>query len=260
MARIRSLAVGKARGSMGNLTYRIVRGQTIASEKIVENKSSSPAQVAQRGKFSILANTFKQNQFAFKFDFPRTMRGSAWNNLVKLMAPQMFTFLSSNPSLVGMAVNGKPNDAVVKLLKNLEAAESGVVGLTPKFSTFDAAERKIVLILDPDSGINTPTFNAGPDLVGKRLFFTLIRYSVITPSGVDPEEGIVPYPISAYASNYVDVIAEGNTFDFSEADAQESAYAVLGTVRKYFGLISCYYEEEGVRTYVGTSYYGRIRA
>lgn len=259
MARIRSLAVGKARGSMGNLTYRIVRGQTIASEKIVENKSSSPAQVAQRGKFSILANTFKQNQFAFKFDFPRTQRGSTWNNLVKLMAPQMFTFLESNPSLVAMANAGRPNDAVVKLLKNMEAAESGVVGLTPRFSTFNAAEKKIVLDLDNDSGINIPTFDVGPDLVGKRLFYTLIRYCVITPFDVDPAEGIVPYPISSYASGYVDLVAANNTFDWSEADAQETAWGVLGTVRGYFGLISCYYEEDGVRTYVGTSYYGRVR-
>lgn len=255
MAKIRSLAVGKASGSMGNLTYKTVRGATIASEKIVENKSKSPAQVAQRAKFSVLAELFKQNQFAFKFDFPRTNRGSAWNNLVKLMAEPMFNFLDSNPSLVSDAAAGKQKEVAAKIIKNYDAAVAGVVGLSPKFSTYGIGEQNLLLVLDNDSGVNSPTFSVGPDLVGKRLYYTIVRYFSVTPNDTE----YPAYPMSSFTSDYVDLVATGNTFDTAPLTTMEFEYMVLGDVKSGFGLISCYYEEDGVRKYVGTSYYGRVR-
>lgn len=52
MAIINSLAIGKSRKSAGNLTYKTVRGRTIASQRITENNSKSAMQIFQRGAFS----------------------------------------------------------------------------------------------------------------------------------------------------------------------------------------------------------------
>lgn len=52
MAIINSLAIGKSRKSAGNLTYKTVRGRTIASQRITENKSNTIAQGFQRNRFS----------------------------------------------------------------------------------------------------------------------------------------------------------------------------------------------------------------
>lgn len=52
MAIINSLAIGKSVKSAGNLTYKTVRGRTIASQRIMTNKSNTIAQAAQRSHFS----------------------------------------------------------------------------------------------------------------------------------------------------------------------------------------------------------------
>lgn len=52
MAIVNSLAIGKSRKSAGNLTYKTVRGRTIASQRITENKSNTIAQGIQRNRFS----------------------------------------------------------------------------------------------------------------------------------------------------------------------------------------------------------------
>lgn len=51
MAIVNSLAIGKSRKSAGNLTYKTVRGRTIASQRITENKSNSAKQQVQRDLF-----------------------------------------------------------------------------------------------------------------------------------------------------------------------------------------------------------------
>ena len=53
MAIVNSLAIGKSRKSAGNLTYKTVRGRTIASQRITENKSNTIAQNSQRSRFSL---------------------------------------------------------------------------------------------------------------------------------------------------------------------------------------------------------------
>lgn len=53
MAIFQSIALGKSRGSLGNVTTARVKGQNVAKEKIVSTTNvKSPAQVASRGKMS----------------------------------------------------------------------------------------------------------------------------------------------------------------------------------------------------------------
>lgn len=51
MAVINSLAIGRSVKSAGNLTYKTVRGRTIASQRITQNKSNTPKQQSQRSLF-----------------------------------------------------------------------------------------------------------------------------------------------------------------------------------------------------------------
>lgn len=52
MAIIHSLAIGKSVKSAGNLTYKTVRGRTIASQRIISNKSNTARQQNQREHFA----------------------------------------------------------------------------------------------------------------------------------------------------------------------------------------------------------------
>lgn len=51
MAIINSLAIGKSVKSAGNLTYKTIRGRTIASQRITTNRSNTSAQQIQRSSF-----------------------------------------------------------------------------------------------------------------------------------------------------------------------------------------------------------------
>lgn len=51
MAKINGVIIPKASGSIGNVTFRTSQRQTVASEKIVTNKSNTPAQAEQRKLF-----------------------------------------------------------------------------------------------------------------------------------------------------------------------------------------------------------------
>lgn len=84
MAIINSLAIGKSRKSAGNLTYKTVRGRTIASQRITENKSNSPAQGIQRGRFSATAQCIQLFLPYVNNFFEKTKYGSARNQYVKM--------------------------------------------------------------------------------------------------------------------------------------------------------------------------------
>ncbi|GEM_PF-3109801 len=78
MAQIKSMAIGDARKSIGNITYRYVGGQTIASQKITQNNSRTPGQIRQRRamtEMSHLAKTLDPViRYGFKHEGGRTAR------------------------------------------------------------------------------------------------------------------------------------------------------------------------------------------
>lgn len=83
MAVINSLAIGAGVKSAGNITYRRTRGRTIASQRITENKSNTPAQAAQRTKFRVMTQFASLISAYIDMGFSKTKYGSARNQFIK---------------------------------------------------------------------------------------------------------------------------------------------------------------------------------
>lgn len=84
MAVINSLAIGKSYKSAGNLTYKTVRGRTIASQRIIQNTSNTAAQGAQRSRFGATAQCMQLFLPYVNNFFEKTKYGSARNQYVKM--------------------------------------------------------------------------------------------------------------------------------------------------------------------------------
>lgn len=83
MAVINSLAIGKAVKSAGNLTYKTVRGRTIASQRITQNKSNTIAQSAQRSKFSMSSQAMSLISAYIDACYEKSKYGSSRNAFLK---------------------------------------------------------------------------------------------------------------------------------------------------------------------------------
>lgn len=79
MAIINSLAIGKSVKSAGNLTYKTVRGRTIASQRITTNKSNTMAQSIQRSRFAVCARAAQLIQVFINNCYEKSKYGSARN-------------------------------------------------------------------------------------------------------------------------------------------------------------------------------------
>lgn len=83
MAIVNSLAIGKSRKSAGNLTYKTVRGRTIASQRITENRSNTIAQSAQRSKFSMASQAIALVAPYIDYCYEKSKYGSSRNAFMK---------------------------------------------------------------------------------------------------------------------------------------------------------------------------------
>lgn len=90
MAIINSLAIGKSVKSAGNLTYKTVRGRTIASQRITQNKSNTAAQQIQRSKFGMVAKSIKLIQQYIDVCYEKSKYGSSRNAFFRMN--KNFTF------------------------------------------------------------------------------------------------------------------------------------------------------------------------
>lgn len=84
MAIVNSLAIGKSVKSAGNLTYKTVRGRTIASQRITKNTSKTAAQSSQRSKFGSTAQCMQLFLPYVNNFFEKTRYGSARNQYVRV--------------------------------------------------------------------------------------------------------------------------------------------------------------------------------
>lgn len=82
MTIIKSEAIGAARKSLGEITYKCIRGRTIASQRITENKSNTINQQNQRRAFAIIRKTAKSVQSIIDIGFPKTKLGTPTNNFI----------------------------------------------------------------------------------------------------------------------------------------------------------------------------------
>lgn len=83
MAIVNSLAIGKSRKSAGNLTYKTIRGRTIASQRITENKSNTLKQAAQRNSFSMASQAIALCRTYVDYAYEKSKYGSARNEFMK---------------------------------------------------------------------------------------------------------------------------------------------------------------------------------
>lgn len=79
MAIINSLAIGKGVKSAGNLTYKTVRGRTIASQRITQNRSNTPFQQNQRQRFAKVSESMKLLQQYIDACYEKSKFGSSRN-------------------------------------------------------------------------------------------------------------------------------------------------------------------------------------
>lgn len=84
MAIINSLAIGKSVKSAGNLTYKTVRGRTIASQRITTNKSNTLLQASQRSAFGMAAKVATIMQSYINATYEKSKYGSARNNFMAI--------------------------------------------------------------------------------------------------------------------------------------------------------------------------------
>lgn len=111
MALINSVGVGNGSKSVGEFTYRSVRGRTIASKRVLKNSSNSAAQGNQRSLFAA------QSKFLTLYDcyvfnaFTKTRFGSRRNRAasdIKALAPyvrNMYEVLTANGTPLNLAWN-----------------------------------------------------------------------------------------------------------------------------------------------------------
>lgn len=87
MAIIRSIAVGKARKSAGNVTFRTVRGRTIMSEKVAPNEGTrvpGQAMPSRNALFGFITRYARMHAADINVSFNQTKYGSQRNYFIKL--------------------------------------------------------------------------------------------------------------------------------------------------------------------------------
>ena len=91
-------SIGVRRKSVGEVTYKSVRGRVIASAKITENASKTSAQTEQRSAFGIMGKMGKLLADWINQTFDKTKYGSQRNHFVKINSPVM-AWLKENKKL-----------------------------------------------------------------------------------------------------------------------------------------------------------------
>lgn len=84
MAIVNSLGIGKSVKSAGNLTYKTIRGRTIASQRIISNKSNTQLQANQRIAFGRASQAIQLCSAYIDTVYEKSKYGSARNNFQKL--------------------------------------------------------------------------------------------------------------------------------------------------------------------------------
>lgn len=118
MGIVRSMGVGKTRGSVGNMTYRIVRGRTVSSERIGKRPTTRGIGngSVQNALFGMVAMYMDAHATDIQVSFNRTRYGSQRNYFMKL------NFAALKSALLSLASAAKLNG----FLPTLDVIESAV--------------------------------------------------------------------------------------------------------------------------------------
>lgn len=98
MAVYRNSSIGVGRKSLGENTYKTVRGRVIVSSRILTNTSKTVTQGEQRSAFGIMGKMGKLLATWINLTFDQTKYGSKRNHFVKVNTPVM-AWLKANKKL-----------------------------------------------------------------------------------------------------------------------------------------------------------------
>lgn len=89
MAIIRSMGVGSAKKSMGNVTYRVVRGRTIGSQKVANRPLTRAEDVSlQQFAFGLINRYMTLHAADIQVSFNKSKYGSERNYFAKINFPE----------------------------------------------------------------------------------------------------------------------------------------------------------------------------
>lgn len=98
MAEIESTAIGAGRKSLGNITYRYVRGRTIASRRVTKNNSKTPKQMRQRHAFAYTGLLGKSLKPIVDIGFSKNQHGTRYANFI-YHNKEVMEYVRANPDL-----------------------------------------------------------------------------------------------------------------------------------------------------------------
>lgn len=246
MAIINSAGVGKAVKSQGNLTYKTVRGRTIASQRITTNASQSPDQINQRISFTSRTKTAKLLQSWINLAFDKSKFGSQRNH---------FMTLNKKFNLAGYL--GEVQEGIIELGEAF--AESFVASGTPaqaniQYTSFGSAT---CIVNETASTIPSYKYSTSGDPISNLPCDSKIE--VLFPSPLEPSK------IDVYAAQFSKTLTvtklsfeggetqEGNMVDPSFPD-MPLAFMKATFTEDINGLITSITFEPGT----GSSAYGVI--
>lgn len=122
MAIINSTAIGASRKTAGELSYRRVRGRTIGSRRITENKSNTQFQKDQRQLFGLFGKVARLFSSFLDLSFDKTKYGSARNNFMKQNIPSFVEYSRVEP--VG---NPGEGDSIIEYFIGIAASAGSPV-------------------------------------------------------------------------------------------------------------------------------------
>lgn len=210
MAIINSAGIGKSRKSQGNLTYKYIRGRTIASSKIIENKSNTPAQASVRGQFALFSKFVQKCVPYIDGFYEKSKYGSARN-----------AFMKSNKNLMG-------NTMISQIAQNLVAPGTGLYNL---LSTDDKVIGNIAqgslpgyAVLGPNDTTLTQCVSSIQWVFNQGYDFSKVRVKYIA---LNPSSGALTVN-TVLVSNVEDTFAVGAaTATVTWADSSKTAVSAI---------------------------------
>lgn len=121
MAIISSTAIGNGQKSAGVLTYRRTRGRTIASQRVLTNKSNTAAQANQREAFRYVSHILSVLAFLINQSTEKSKYGSARNNFFRTNSTAFYE--PGNEVLQVIAGKTTPYEMIKEIVKSLNGED-----------------------------------------------------------------------------------------------------------------------------------------
>lgn len=204
MAIINSLGIGKSVKSAGNLTYKTIRGRTIASQRIISNKSNTMKQSIQRTHFRLASQAAQLLQLFIDNCYEKSKYGSARNNFMRI-----------NKSYIADGVVSEVREGAIPITDVFVPAFSTIPGGSESpinfsaYGTSPVIAQETVIIKDfTDSGDNALTYRQSKD----------VKFTFLTPMKKEDIEIVCVYLKGPVDTHLSDIFFKSMVVSLSDAD------------------------------------------